>query len=72
MEKFPIGLYKETVTFTDYIEHDEGARESFYFFGLQGIRQDKENEYVIMIGVDGVPEGTAEIVIDGENAHRAD
>ena len=66
MEKFPIGLYKETVTFEDYIEHDEGARESFYFFGLKGFEQDKENEYVIMIGVDGVPEGEAGIVIDGE------
>ena len=66
MEKFPIGLYKETVTFTDYIEHDEGAREDFYFFGLQNFEQDKRNEYVIMIGVDGVPEGMAEIVIDGE------
>ena len=66
MENFPIGLYKEMVTFTDYIEHDEGARESFYFFGLNGFQQDKENDYVIMIGVDGVPEGEAEIVIDGE------
>ncbi len=65
MEKFPVGLYRETVTFTDYIEHDEGAREDFYFFGLQNFEQDKRNEYVIMIGVDGVPEGTAEIVIDG-------
>ena len=65
MEKFPVGLYRETVTFTDYIEHDEGARESFYFFGLQGFEQSKRNEYVIIIGVDGVPEGTAEIVIDG-------
>ena len=65
MEKFPVGLYKETVTFTDYIEHDEGARQDYYFFGLQGFEQDRENEYVIMIGVDGVPEGTAAIVIDG-------
>ena len=64
MEKFPAGLYKETLTFTDYIEHDEGARETFYFFGLKDFQQDKDNDYVIMIGVDGVPEGAAEIVIN--------
>ncbi|MDE0170126.1 MAG: S-layer homology domain-containing protein [bacterium] len=64
MEKFPFGLYKETVTFLDYIDHDKGARESFYFFGLKDLQQEKE-DYVIIIGVDGVPEGVAEIVIDG-------
>ena len=66
MENFPIGLYKETVTFTDYVEHDEGARNSFYFFGLKGLEQAKERDYVIMIGVDGAPEGTARIEILGE------
>ena len=66
MENFPIGLYKETVTFTDYVEHDEGARDSFYFFGLKEFEQAKERDYVIMIGVDGAPEGTALIEILGE------
>lgn len=66
MENFSIGLYKETVTFTDYVEHDEGARDSFYFFGLKGFEQAKERDYVIMIGVDGVPEGTARIELLGE------
>ena len=70
MDNFPIGLYKGTVTFTDYVEHDEGARDSYYFFGLEDFKQDRENEYVIMIGIDGVAEGTAEITIDGE-AHTA-
>ena len=65
MEKFPVGLYKETVTFTDYVKYDDGARQDYYFFGLEGFEQDREDEYVIMIGVDGVPEGRAEIVIDG-------
>ena len=67
MEKFPIGLYRETVTFTDYVEHDEGATQDYYFFGVRGFEQDVEEEYVIMIGVDGVPEGKAEIVIDGRD-----
>lgn len=66
MEDFPIGLYKETVTFTDYVEHDEGARDSFYFFGLKGFEQAKGRDYVVMIGVDGVPEGTARIELLGE------
>ena len=34
MEKFPVGLYKETVTFTDYVKYDDGARQDYYFFGL--------------------------------------
>ena len=67
MEKFPIGLYRETVTFTDYAQHDEGATQDYYFFGVRGFEQDLEEEYVIMIGVDGVPEGKAEIVIDGRD-----
>ena len=64
MQNFPLGLYKETVTFTDYIEFDEGAREEYYFIGVEDFRQDREEEYVIMIGVDGVPEGLAEITVD--------
>ena len=70
MDNFSLGLYKGTVTFTDYVEHDEGARDSYYFFGLKDLEQDRETEYVIMIGVDGVAEGTAEITIYGE-AHTA-
>ena len=66
MRRFPVGLYKGTVTFPDYIEHDAGARDGYYFFGLKGFEQDREKDYVIMIGVDGVPEGTAQITIDGE------
>ena len=66
MERFPMGLYKETVTFPDYFEHDEGAQETYYFFGLKGFDQDKDSDYVIMIGVDGVPEGAAEIELLGE------
>ena len=66
MQRFPVGLYKETVTFPEYFEHDEGARETYYFFGLKDFDQDRESDYVIMIGVDGVPEGAAEIeILDG-------
>ena len=67
MREFPLGLYKETVTFTDYIEHDEGAREIYYFFGLKGHEQSREDDFTIMIGVDGVPEGTASVVVFGEH-----
>ena len=66
MQNFPIGLYRGTVTFTDYVDHDAGARDSYYFFGLKGFEQDRGRDYVIMIGVDGVPEGTAQITIDDE------
>ena len=66
MEPFPVGVYKETVTFPDYFEHDAGATGTYYFFGLKGFDQDKDSDYVIMIGVDGVPEGAAEIDILGE------
>ena len=67
MDEFPLGLYKETVTFTDYLQHDEGARDTYYFFGLKGFEQSREDDYVIMIGVDGVPEGNARIRIYGED-----
>ena len=67
MRNFPIGLYRVTVTFTDHIDHDAGAREDYYFFGLENFDQDRDEDYVIMIGVDGVPEGTAQITIDGDS-----
>ena len=66
MEKFPLGLYKEIITFTDYIDYDQGAKDTFYFFGLKEFEQDREKDYVIMIGIDGVSEGTAEISINGK------
>ncbi|MFX0094649.1 MAG: hypothetical protein ACFFBD_23135, partial [Candidatus Hodarchaeota archaeon] len=65
MENFPVGLYRETVTFTNYIPYDDGATEDFYFFGYDGFIQDKDNEYVIMIGIEGVLEGNITITIDG-------
>ena len=67
MEEFPLGLYKETVTFTDYLPLDEGARETYYFFGLKGFEQSRNDDYVIMIGVDGVPAGSARIRVLGED-----
>lgn len=66
MEKFPMGLYKETITFPDYLKYDAGAQESFYFFGLKNFTQDRENEYVIMIGIDGVSKGKASIQLKGK------
>ncbi|MHA2118699.1 MAG: hypothetical protein ACW98J_07255, partial [Candidatus Thorarchaeota archaeon] len=65
MANFPIGLYREEVTFTNYIQYDEGSTEDFYFFGTEDYSQDITEEYVIMIGVDGVPEGNIAITIDG-------
>ena len=67
MENFPVGLYKATVTFFDFIDHDPGARESYYFFDLEYFDQERDEDYVIMIGVDGVPEGTAQITIAGDS-----
>jgi PKD repeat protein len=64
MSNFPVGLYREEVTFTNYIQYDENATEDFYFFGTDDYSQDKTEEYVIMIGVDGVQDGTIEITID--------
>ncbi len=64
MANFPVGLYKETVTFDSYIGYDFGAREDFYFFGLDSLNQDQSNEYIIMIGVDGVPNGRIGITIE--------
>ncbi len=66
-ENFEQGLYKETVTFSEFTEYDSGASESFYFIGLNGFSQDRSNEYVVMIGVDGVAEGTVDFILNGES-----
>ena len=67
MENFPLGLYREEVIFDNYIKHDSGSREIFYFFGYQDFSQDKNSEYVIMIGLDGINEGRIEIEIEGKS-----
>jgi len=66
MANFPVGLYGETVSFDNYIGHDLGAREDFYFFGYSGINQNSNDEYVIMIGVDGVASGNIQITINNK------
>ncbi len=65
MQNFPVGFYKESITFKNYYVHDSNAREDFYFFGLDGLNQNKNMDYVIMVGVDGVSHGEVSIVIDG-------
>jgi hypothetical protein len=65
MDNFPVGLYREKVTFTNYFQYDNGASEDFYFFGCEGFIQDRDTEYVIMIGIDGLLEGSITIMIDG-------
>jgi len=49
---FPVGLYKETLTFTEYAKHTDTATEDYYFFGFEGFNQDKKTEVVLFIGVD--------------------
>ncbi len=65
MEDFALGLYRANVDFTDFSPEDSGASEDFYFFGYGGLSQDKDADYVIMVGVDGVASGQATITIEG-------
>jgi len=65
MADYPVGLYKETVAFQNFLPHDPGAGEDFYFFGLQGLDQDPATEYVVLIGVDGVSTGSVRITLEG-------
>ncbi len=66
MENFNVGLYKEDVDFSNYSKHDQGGKEAFYFFGLKGLKHDKANEYIIMIGVVGAASGQVSIEIQGK------
>lgn len=52
MQNLPLGLYREKVTFDNYIAHDSGASEEFYTFGYDGIEKFKRNDFIIMIGID--------------------
>lgn len=49
---WPVGLYKQTITFTEYAKHTEHASTDSYFFGYENLSQDKLNEFVIILGVD--------------------
>ncbi|MDP6924073.1 MAG: hypothetical protein R2568_11520 [Candidatus Scalindua sp.] len=66
MEKYIVGLYKEIVDFPNYSKHDPSGKEAFYFFGLKGLKHDKANEYIIMIGVVGASSGQVSIEIQGK------
>ena len=63
MQNFPLGLYRETVTFDNYIAYDDGASEEFYFFGYDGITQFSKDDFVIMVGIDAPISGTVTINI---------
>jgi hypothetical protein len=67
MESFPQGLYRVTVTMEQFIPHDPGAREDHYFLGIQGLNQNRGEDYVILIGVDGVSAGTVQVTLQGTN-----
>ena len=45
-------MYKQTITFTEYAKHTDDAISDKYFFGYENFSQDKQNEFVIMLGVD--------------------
>lgn len=62
---FPVGLYKETVSFDNYILHDINAKETFYFFGYQNFTQSKATDYVIMVGIEGDQMLSATIEVNG-------
>lgn len=69
LRSFPIGLYKARVEALGYEEYGTIAEE-YYFFGLQGLAQG-HNEYVIMVGIDGVAEGEANISLLGRQYSAA-
>jgi hypothetical protein len=50
--------------------HAGGAlREDHYFLGLHGLNQDRDAEYVILVGIDGVSAGTVQLTLQGTNYH---
>jgi len=51
-ERFPTGLYKQRLEFTNYTQYtDKSSDGPFYFFGYEGFRQNTD-EYVIFVGID--------------------
>ena len=52
LNKFPIGLYKQNLTFTEYAKYTDKATEDYYFFGFKGFKQNKQTEVVLFIGID--------------------
>ena len=59
----PIGLYLETLTFTDLVEHTDYASQSFYTFGYQSFEQNPE-EYSLFIGIDSMFPSRLEVIFE--------
>lgn len=68
MADYPLGLYKMYTIMNEFFAYDKGAREPHYFIGLQGLNQNRQTEYVILIGIDGVSNGLCELEIGDEVA----
>ncbi len=66
MSNFPVGLYQEKVTFDNYIQYTSEAKENYYVFGYDGLNQNQYDEYIIMVGIDGVTDGLVSLLIDSQ------
>jgi PKD repeat protein len=66
MENYDLGFYRETVTFNNFFQYDEGAKENFLILGYKNFAQSKL-DYVIMVGIDGVRRGNVTITIEDED-----
>jgi len=49
--RFPTGLYKERLEYTNYTPHTDESSETYYFFGYQGFYQNQD-EYALFLGID--------------------
>lgn len=67
LNEYPLGLYKQVVTFTNFTEHTDKAKKEYYFFGYKGFTQDWNREYSLFVGIDGIVQGTVSTVVNNRN-----
>jgi hypothetical protein len=63
--RFPIGLYRERLEFTNYAQHTDEASEDYYFFGYRGVYQESD-EYVIFVGIDSQAAESVSVQLSGK------
>ena len=66
--KFPRGLYRQQIEFTNYTQHTANAKQNYYVMGTKNlVSEDKSDELIVYVGIDSQVAESAELQIGNVN-----
>lgn len=62
--KFPRGLYRQQIEFTNYTQHSANSKQNYYVMGTKDlVSENKSSELIIYVGIDSQVADSAELQI---------